>query len=62
MGLMITTNVLQYTWLYIEIYEAKILGCAAQLKAMKHVCGCLKIELAQYREVAAFAIWSKVVR
>nr|XP_029153478.1 uncharacterized protein LOC114927594 [Arachis hypogaea] len=28
---------------------------AAQLKAMKQVCGSLKLELAQYREVAAFA-------
>ena len=30
-------------------------GSAAQLKAMKKVCGSLKLELAQYREVAAFA-------
>lgn len=30
-------------------------GSAAQLKAMKTVCGSLKLELAQYREVAAFA-------
>nr|ANY30784.1 ATPase subunit 1 [Nechamandra alternifolia] len=30
-------------------------GSAAQLKAMKRVCGSLKLELAQYREVAAFA-------
>ena len=30
-------------------------GAAAQLKAMKQVCGSLKLELAQYREVAAFA-------
>jgi proton translocating ATP synthase F1 alpha subunit len=30
-------------------------GSAAQLKAMKAVCGGLKLELAQYREVAAFA-------
>ena len=30
-------------------------GSVAQLKAMKHVCGSLKLELAQYREVAAFA-------
>ncbi|OIW01571.1 hypothetical protein TanjilG_09395 [Lupinus angustifolius] len=30
-------------------------GSAAQLKAMKQVCGSLKLELAQYREVAAFA-------
>nr|AHG59094.1 ATP synthase subunit 1 [Dicranum scoparium] len=30
-------------------------GSAAQLKAMKQVCGSLKPELAQYREVAAFA-------
>ncbi|QHO53503.1 ATP synthase subunit alpha, mitochondrial [Arachis stenosperma] len=29
-------------------------GSAAQLKAMKQVCGSLKLELAQYREVAAF--------
>uniref|UniRef100_A0A803MZD2 ATP synthase subunit alpha, mitochondrial n=1 Tax=Chenopodium quinoa TaxID=63459 RepID=A0A803MZD2_CHEQI len=28
---------------------------AAQLKAMKQVCGSLKLELAQYRDVAAFA-------
>ncbi len=26
----------------------------AQLKAMKQVCGSLKLELAQYREVTAF--------
>jgi len=30
-------------------------GSAAQLKAMKQLCGKLKLELAQYREVAAFA-------
>ena len=30
-------------------------GSAAQLKSMKQVCGSLKLELAQYREVAAFA-------
>jgi proton translocating ATP synthase F1 alpha subunit len=30
-------------------------GSAAQLKAMKQVCGSLKLELAQFREVAAFA-------
>nr|YP_010881100.1 ATP synthase F0 subunit 1 [Moerckia flotoviana]WIA66602.1 ATP synthase F0 subunit 1 [Moerckia flotoviana] len=30
-------------------------GSAAQLKAMKQVCGSLKLESAQYREVAAFA-------
>ncbi|KAI3844794.1 hypothetical protein MKX03_024336 [Papaver bracteatum] len=30
-------------------------GSAAQLKAMKNICGSLKLELAQYREVAAFA-------
>merc|ERR1712066_522367 len=30
-------------------------GSAAQVKAMKQVCGSLKLELAQYREVAAFA-------
>jgi len=30
-------------------------GFAAQLKAMKQVCGSLKLELAQYHEVAAFA-------
>ncbi|KAH7278158.1 hypothetical protein KP509_38G027500 [Ceratopteris richardii] len=30
-------------------------GSAAQLKAMKALCGTLKLELAQYREVAAFA-------
>eukprot|EP00850_Spirogloea_muscicola_P014416 SM000103S09508 [mRNA] locus=s103:291750:292791:- [translate_table: standard] len=28
---------------------------SAQMKAMKQVCGSLKLELAQYREVAAFA-------
>jgi F-type H+-transporting ATPase subunit alpha len=28
---------------------------AAQLKAMKQVCGSSKLELAQYREVPAFA-------
>ncbi|CAK83394.1 unnamed protein product (macronuclear) [Paramecium tetraurelia] len=30
-------------------------GSAAQIKAMKTVAGRLKLELAQYREVAAFA-------
>jgi len=30
-------------------------GSAAQLAAMKQVCGSLKLELAQFREVAAFA-------
>jgi len=30
-------------------------GSAAQVKAMKQVSGSLKLELAQYREVAAFA-------
>merc|ERR1711976_795775 len=30
-------------------------GSAAQLKAMKQISGSLKLELAQYREVAAFA-------
>ncbi|KAK1324489.1 hypothetical protein QJS10_CPA01g01917 [Acorus calamus] len=30
-------------------------GSAAQLKTMKQVCGSLKLELAHYREVAAFA-------
>jgi proton translocating ATP synthase F1 alpha subunit len=30
-------------------------GAAAQIKAMKQVAGTLKLELAQYREVAAFA-------
>ena len=30
-------------------------GGAAQVKAMKKVAGCLKLEMAQYRELAAFA-------
>jgi proton translocating ATP synthase F1 alpha subunit len=30
-------------------------GSAAQVKAMKQICGSLKLELAQYREVAAFS-------
>ncbi len=30
-------------------------GGAAQIKAMKKVAGTLKLELAQYRELAAFA-------
>merc|ERR1719316_2293972 len=30
-------------------------GSVAQIKAMKQVAGTLKLELAQYREVAAFA-------
>jgi F0F1-type ATP synthase alpha subunit len=30
-------------------------GSAAQMKAMKQVSGSMKLELAQYREVAAFA-------
>ncbi len=35
--------------------ESYFRGSAAQLKAMKQVCGSLKLELAQYREVAVFA-------
>ena len=31
------------------------IGSTAQVKAMKQVCGSSKLELAQYREVAAFA-------
>ena len=30
-------------------------GSAAQIKAMKQVAGRIKLELAQYREMAAFA-------
>ena len=30
-------------------------GSAAQVKAMKQVSGTMKLDLAQYREVAAFA-------
>ena len=30
-------------------------GSAAQLKTMKKVSGSLKLELAQYREIASFA-------
>ena len=30
-------------------------GSSAQIKAMKKVAGCIKLELAQYREMAAFA-------
>ena len=30
-------------------------GSAAQIKAMKQVAGTIKLELAQYREMAAFA-------
>ena len=30
-------------------------GSAAQIKAMKQVAGSIKLELAQYREMAAFA-------
>ena len=30
-------------------------GSAAQIKAMKQVAGTMKLDLAQYREVAAFA-------
>ena len=30
-------------------------GSAAQVKAMKQVAGSIKLELAQYREMAAFA-------
>ena len=30
-------------------------GCSAQIKAMKQVAGTIKFELAQYREMAAFA-------
>jgi F-type H+-transporting ATPase subunit alpha len=33
-------------------------GFEAQLKAMKQVCSSLKLELAQYRKVAAFAQFS----
>jgi F0F1-type ATP synthase alpha subunit len=35
--------------------ESYFRGSTAQLKAMKQVCDSLKLELAQYREVAAFA-------
>ena len=35
--------------------SASRVGNAAQIKAMKQVAGTLKLELAQYREVAAFA-------
>ena len=31
------------------------MGSAAQTKAMKKVAGSIKLELAQYREMAAFA-------
>jgi F0F1-type ATP synthase alpha subunit len=37
-------------------------GSAAQVKAMKQVAGSLKLFLAQYREVAAFAQFGKIVR
>jgi hypothetical protein len=36
-------------------YKPHSWGFAAQLKATKHVNGSLKLELAQYHEVAAFA-------
>merc|ERR1712178_484226 len=67
----ITTNVISITdgqiFLETELFYKGIrpainvglsvsrVGSAAQLKAMKQVCGSLKLELAQYREVAAFA-------
>ena len=35
-------------------------GSAAQTKAMKKVAGSIKLELAQYREMAAFAIWFRL--
>jgi proton translocating ATP synthase F1 alpha subunit len=35
--------------------SVSLVGSAAQRKAMKQVAGTLKLELAQYREVAAFA-------
>lgn len=40
-----------------RVYPTRLsrVGSAAQLKAMKQVSGTLKLELAQYREVAAFA-------
>ena len=41
-------------------FKFKFYGSAivleAQLKAMKQVCGSLKLELAQYHEVAAFVL------
>jgi F-type H+-transporting ATPase subunit alpha len=67
----ITTNVISITdgqiFLSVDLFLSGIkpaidvglsvsrVGSAAQIKAMKQVAGKLKLELAQYREVAAFA-------
>ena len=37
-------------------------GSAAQLKTMKKVSGSLKLELAQYREIASFAQFGSDLR
>merc|ERR1712014_220109 len=47
----IPTNVISIT---VGLSVSRV-GSAAQLKAMKQVAGSLKLFLAQYREVAAFA-------
>merc|ERR1712198_117557 len=47
----IPTNVISIT----DGLSVSRVGSAAQTKAMKQVAGSMKLELAQYREVAAFA-------
>lgn len=51
----LTFEVEVYVSYKVWYYEPYSWGYAAQLKAMEHVCGNLKIELTQYCEVAAFA-------
>jgi F0F1-type ATP synthase alpha subunit len=38
-----------------QVFLFSRVGSAAQLKTMKKVSGSLKLELAQYREIASFA-------
>jgi F0F1-type ATP synthase alpha subunit len=48
-----------FTKVYAQLINAGLsvsrVGSAAQLKTMKKVSGSLKLELAQYREIASFA-------
>jgi len=50
----IPTNVISITALNVGLSVSRV-GSAAQIKAMKQVAGPIKGELAQYREMAAFA-------
>ena len=44
-----------FAWLKNVGLSVSRVGSAAQIKAMKQVAGTIKLELAQYREMAAFA-------